>query len=111
VTLLQEEKIERTAKRIRKKSFTILDFIDVFKKLYPEDWRQLINRYGRFGERRRYTASTYLSNRLNLYSRKPDGILRPLTPYTQDRTKDYRKPTEEEKKYFGSPWIAIFRKK
>jgi hypothetical protein len=110
-TRLQEEKIEKTAKKIRKKSFTILDFIEVFKKLYPEEWGQLIRRYGRYGEKRRYTVSTYLSNRLELYSRKPDGILQPLTPYTKDRIKDYRRPTKDEKKYFGSPWIAVFRKK
>ncbi|RLG54280.1 MAG: hypothetical protein DRO00_01630 [Thermoproteota archaeon] len=37
-SLLDEKKIEETIKRIPKISFTVLDFIEVFKVLYPEDW-------------------------------------------------------------------------
>ena len=110
-TLLEEAKIKETIKRIRRSSFTVLDFVKEFKALYQNDWKQLINRFGQFGERRRYTVTTYLSNRLDLYSRKDHSILVPLTRYSEGRFKDYRRTTKEERKYFGSPWIAVFRKK
>jgi len=61
-TLLKEEKIEETVKRIPQGSFTVLDFIKVFKALYSEDWKRLVERFGQFGEKRRYTVTTYLSN-------------------------------------------------
>lgn len=110
-TLLDLEKIEETVKRIKKTSFTILDFIEVFQVLYPEEWRRLVNRFGKFGEKRRYTVSTYLSNRLDLYSHRQDTLLLPLTHYSEDGFKDRRRTTKEEKKRFGSPWIAVYRKK
>jgi len=34
-----------------------------------------------------------------------------LTRYREDRTEDYRRPTEEERKHSGSPWIAVLRKR
>jgi len=110
-TLLEEEKIEETIKRIPQSSFTVLDFIEVFKELYPEDWKGLVERFGQFGEKRRYTVTTYLSNRLDLYSRKPYSLLLPFTRYREGKFKDYRKVTKEEQKRFGSPWIAVFKKK
>lgn len=67
-TLLAEEKIADTVQRISGDDFTILDFVGVFKKLHPEDWQRLVQRFGQFGEKRRYTVATYLSNRLDLYS-------------------------------------------
>ena len=110
-SLLDEKKIEETIKRIPKNSFTVLDFIEVFKVLYPEDWERLVQRFGQFGEKRRYTVTTYLSNRLDLYSRKPNSLLVTFTRYSEGKFKDYRRTTKEEKKYFGSPWIAVFKKK
>jgi hypothetical protein len=110
-TLLEEEKIEKTIGRIRKDRFIILDFINTFKSLYPEEWQQLVNRFGQFGEKRRYTVTTYLSNRLDLYSQKPYSILNPLTRYSENKFRDYRRTTKEESKYFGSPWIAVFKKR
>lgn len=110
-TLLKEEKIVETIKRISQSSFTVLDFIEIFKVLYLEDWKRLVKRFGQLGEKRRYTVKTYLSNRLDLYSRKPHSLLFPLTRYSEGKFKDYRKTTREERKYFGSPWIAVFRKR
>jgi len=110
-TLLKEEKIEATIRKISHSSFTILDFIEVFKELYPEDWKRLVERFGQFGEKRRYTVATYLSNRLDLYSQKPYSLLVPFTRYSKGKFKDYRRVTEEEKKLFGSHWIAVFKKK
>jgi len=110
-TLLKEEKIEETIRKIPRSSFTILNFIEVFKALYPEDWKRLIERFGRFGEKRRYTVTTYLSNRLDVHSQKPNSLLHPLTHYNEDKFKDRRRTTNEERKYFGSPWIAAFKKK
>jgi hypothetical protein len=108
---LEEEKIEEIIKRITQSSFTILDFIEVLKRVYPEDWKRLAKRFGQFGEKRRYTVTTYLSNRLDLYSRKPSSLLLPFIRYREGKFKDYRKTTKEEKNHFGSPWIAVFKKK
>ena len=106
--LLEEEKLAETIRRIPTSSFTVLDFIEVFKGLYPEDWERLVKRFGQLGERRRYTVTTYLSNRLDLYSRKPGSLLLPFTRWSEGRFKDYRRTTAEERKRFGSPWIAVF---
>jgi len=110
-TLLEEEKIAGTVRRIRKAAFSVLDFIEVFRSAYPSEWRRLSARFGRFGEKRRYTVTTYLSNRLDLYSRKPRSLIRPFTRYREGKFKDYRRATKEERRRFGSPWIAVFRKK
>ena len=105
-TLLEERKIEETIKRITKDSFTVLDFLEVFKRIYPEDWKRLVERFGLFGSKRKYTVTTYFSNRLDLYSQKSYSILVPFTRYKEGGFKDYRKTNEEERKVFGSPWIA-----
>lgn len=110
-TLLQAEKIEETIEQMKQSSFTVLDFIEAFKGLHPKDWKQLVGRFGQIGEKRRYTVTTYLSSRLDLYSRKPHSLLVPFTPFSEDRSKDYRRTTKEERKRFGSPWIAVFKKK
>lgn len=110
-TLLDLEKIEETVKRIQKNSFTISDFIKVFEGLYPEDWKQLVDRFGQFGEKRRYTVNTYLSNRLDLYSQKQDSLLQPLLHYSEGKFKGRRRTTKEERNHFGSPWIAIYKNK
>jgi len=110
-TLLKEEKIEETIKRLLQSSFTVLDFIQVFKASYSEDWKRLVERFGQFGEKRRYTVTTYLSNRLDIYSQKPHSLLQPFTRYSEGKFKDYRKTTKEEQKHFGSSWIAVFKKK
>jgi len=109
-TLLEEEKIADAVRRIRKVAFSVLDFIEVFRSAYPAEWRRLSARFGRFGEKRRYTVATYLSNRLDLYSRKPGSLIRPFTRYREGKFKDYRRATKEERRRFGSPWIALFRK-
>jgi len=110
-TLLEEEKIEDTIRRMPQSVFTVLDFIETFRTLYPEDWKRLITRFGQFGERRRYTVATYLSNRLDVYSQKPQSLLTPFTRYSQAKFKDYRKPTEQEREKFGGTMIAVFKKR
>jgi hypothetical protein len=110
-TIVEEEKIEEAVKKILKNSFTVLDFIDVFRSHHPVEWKRLVERFGLFGSKRRYTVTTYLSNRLDVYSQKPHSILMPFTRYKQAKFKDYRRTTEEEQKVFGSPWIAVYRKK
>lgn len=109
-TLLEEEKIVDTIRRLPK-SFTVLDFMEVFKSAYPEDWKRLVKRFGQYGVKRGYTVTTYLANRLDTYSVKPRSLLRPLVRYSVDRSKDYRRTTKEERERFGSPWIAVFKKK
>lgn len=110
-TLLEVEKIEKTIRKVQQDSFTVLEFISVFKELHPEDWKRLAKRFGQLGEKRRYTVTRYLSNRLELYSSKADSLLMPFTRCSEGKFKNYRKTTEEERKLFGSPWIAIFKKK
>lgn len=39
-TFLEEERIVDIVKKIAGHSFTILDFVTVFKELYPEDWQR-----------------------------------------------------------------------
>jgi hypothetical protein len=109
--LLEEEKLETTIKRLQKGTFTVIDFIGVFRKSYRDDWARLVKRFGKFGEKRRYTVTTYLSNRLDLYSQKPGSILCPFTRFRDGKFKDYRKTTVRERRRFGSRWIAVFRKK
>lgn len=110
-TIVEEKKIEETLKNIPKDSFTVLDFTELFRRIYPEQWKRLVERFGLFGSKRRYTVATYFSNRLDVYSRKPHSILAPFTRYKERKFKDYRRTTEEERKVFGSPWIAVYRKK
>ena len=110
-TLLEEEKIEQTIRAVLNDSFTVLDFMAAFKREYPVDWKNLVERFGQFGSKRRYTVTTYFSNRLDVYSQKPNSILEPFTRYKQAKFKEYRRTTPEERKVFGSLWIAVFRKK
>jgi hypothetical protein len=110
-TVVEEKKIEETVKRISADPFTVLDFIEEFRAIYPEDWETLVERFGLFGRKRRYTVSTYLSNRLDVYSHKPGSILVPFARYREARFRDYRRTTEDEKRTFGGSWIALFRKK
>jgi hypothetical protein len=108
---VEEKKIEKTIMRIPSDSFTVLDFMQELKRIYPEEWEKSAKRFGLFGSKRRYTVSTYLSNRLDVYSQKPQSILVPFTRYRQGKFKDYRRTSKEEKKVFGSLWIAVFKKK
>jgi len=110
-SIIDEQTIEVAIKNISKDAFTVLDFIEAFKTLYPEEWKQLVERFGLFGSKRRYTVTTYLSNRLDVYSQKSHSILVPFTRYKEGKFRDYRRTTEEERKVFGSPWIAVFKKK
>ncbi|MFQ6128710.1 MAG: hypothetical protein ACE5QW_07405 [Thermoplasmata archaeon] len=110
MTLLEEEKVENTVKRMPSSSFTVLHFIDVFCVEYPEEWERLVERFGIYGEKGGYTVTTYLSNRLDQYSQKEGSLLKPLVRFSDDRSKDYRRTTKEERKRFGSPWIAVFNK-
>jgi len=109
--IVEEEKIEETLRKIPDEVFTVLDFMKAFMSMYPDDWERLKERFWVFGSKRRYTVATYLSNRLDVYSQKPHSILVPFARYKQAKFKDYRKTTDEEMKVFGSPWIAVFRKK
>jgi len=110
-TIVEEKKIEETIKNIPEDWFTVLDFTEVFRRNYPEEWKRLVERFGLFGSKRRYTVTTYFSNRLDVYSQKPYSILAPFTRYKEGKFKDYRRTTEEERKVFGSPWIAVYQKK
>lgn len=110
-TLLEEEKIVVTIKRLRKNSFSILNFVETFKKIFPDDFNKLTERFGLFGEKKRYTIATYLANRLYIHSHKPSSVLKPFQKYSNGVKRDYRIATKEERESFGSRWMAIYRKK
>jgi hypothetical protein len=74
-TIVDVSQIEETIKNIPKDSFTVLDFIEAFRKVYPEDWGRLVERSGLFGTKRRYTVATYLSNRPDVYLQKTTQFL------------------------------------
>ena len=78
--------------------------------LFPNQWDKLTNRFGLFGEKTRYTVSTYLANRLYTYSHKSNSLLEPFKKYKKGGKGDYRRATKEERKSFGSSWIATYRK-
>jgi hypothetical protein len=111
MALLRRDVIESTIRSMRKRRFTVLEFADALKRRHPPVWRELVDRFGEFGEKRRYTVSTYLSNRLEEYSRLRGGLLARHARYSENRARGYRRPTESEKERFGSPWIAVYRKR
>ncbi len=112
--LLEEKAIAAVVERIPKSAFTVLEFMKHLEDFHPQVWNSLLERYGIFGQGRRYTAATYLSNRLVAYSQKEEALFHPFRGWQRGRvppSPDYRRPTAEEKKRFGSPWIAVFRKR
>ena len=94
-------------------AFTILDFADAFAEQSPELWQQLVDRYGLYGSGTRYSALTYLSNRLSAYSkRKAPGLLEPMpVGWKPEEGRYLRRTTSEERQRFGSPWIAVYRQR
>lgn len=109
--LLEERKITDTIEKLPGRSFTILDFMARFRRLFPGDWQTLVRRYRLFGEKRRYTVATYLANRLYVYSQKSKSRLKPFRKYSEGGKGDYRRATKEERQSFGSPWTAVYRKR
>jgi len=94
-------------------AFTVLDFVAAFREQFPDLWEQLVDRYGLYGSGTRYSALTYLSNRLSSYSRrKTPGLLEP-TPvgWKPEEGRYLRRTTREERQHFGSPWIAVYRRR
>lgn len=106
----EEGRLVETIRGLHEDSFTILAFMEIFKRLFPDEWQALVERSGLFGEKRRYTVAAYLANRLFTYSQKPESCLVPFRRYGRGRKGDYGRATREERRFFGSPWIAIFRK-
>jgi len=64
-----------------------------------------------FWDKRRYTGSTYLSNRLDVYFIQPYSTLALFTRCSEGRFTDYRRAADQERKTFRSPMIAVFRKR
>ena len=108
--ILEERKIEETITNIPGDSFTVLDFIEALKAEYPEDWKRLVERFGLYGSKKRYTVTTYLSNRLDLYSHQAYSRLLPLTRFNKSKT-DYRRPTKQEKEVFWKPLDRCLQKR
>lgn len=111
--MIDEDVIEITIRQIYSSDFTVIDFINEFKKVSPKDWSALRDKYGELGDERnsQYTVKHYLSQRLMKYSSKEYALLQSFTPYTISTTKDYRETTDIEKQTHGSRVIAVYRKK
>jgi len=110
--LVSTEQLEAVIRQMPE-AFTILDFVEVFQKEFPDLWRGLVERYGLYGSGTRYSALTYLSNRLSAYSRrKTPGLLEP-TPvgWKPEEGRYLRRTTREERKRFGSHWIVVYRRR
>ena len=109
--LVSTEQLEAVI-RLMPDGFTILDFADVFQEQFPDVWRGLVERYGLYGSGTRYSALTYLSNRLSAYSRrKKPGMLEP-TPvgWKPEEGRYLRRSTRQERQRFGSPWIVVYHR-
>jgi len=109
--LLEEIKLAQTVERLPTNSFTVLDFMRAFKGLFPDEWQALVERFGLFGQKKRYTVATYLANRLYTYSHKSESCLIRFRKYVSATKGDYRRATKDERRVFGSPWIAVYRKR
>jgi len=59
-TIVEEKKIEETVKNIPEDSFTVLDFTEVFRRTYPEEWKRLVERLARA-----MSDKTYLKHNMN----------------------------------------------
>ncbi len=94
-------------------AFTVLEYVEVFRDLYPQVWRHLEERYGLYGSGTRYSALTYLSNRLSSYSRRKEPNLLEPTPvgWKPEESRYLRRTTAEERQRFGSHWIVVFRRR
>jgi hypothetical protein len=43
--IVEEEKIEETIRKIPQESFTVLDFMQEFKRIYPKNWEMLVEKF------------------------------------------------------------------
>lgn len=94
-------------------AFTVLDFVDAFQREVPDVWEGLVERYGLYGSGTRYSALTYLSNRISAYARRrAPGLLEP-TPkgWEPEEGRCLRRTTERERERFGSRWIVVYRRR
>ena len=110
--LVSTEQLEAVIRRMPE-AFTILDFVDVFQEQCPGIWSMLVERYGLYGSGTRYSALTYLSNRLSAYSRRKEAGLVEPTPvgWKPEESRSLRRSTSEERQRFGSPWIVIYHRR
>ena len=113
-TKISDEELEKVIQKMAP-SFTILDYVDVMRKMFPKLWENLVKRYGLYGNGSgtRYSAMTYLSNRLSSYSkRKRPNLLEPMpVGWSPKESRYLRKTKPDERKGFGSPWIVVYRKR
>lgn len=108
--IVDDDMIAATVLEIPASAFTVLDFQIQFRQLFPDNWKHLLQRFGTYGEGRQYTVSNYLGLRIQQFSRKDQGILIRHTPWTENKHRDFRKPTPSEKNQTGARVLAVFRK-
>ncbi len=108
---ITDDMIAKTISTVSAVTFTTLDFCEEFKRLYPAEWEMLVRRYGLYGQGRQYTVNCYLAQRIQRFSWKTQHLLHPHTPWSVDKDKDFRAPTEREQGLTGGVVIAVFRKR
>jgi hypothetical protein len=101
--IVPTEQLETVIRRLPD-AFTILDFADVFREAYPDVWEGLVERYGLYGSGTRYSALTYLSNRISAYARRKAPALLEPTPkgWKPEEGRYLRRSTKKERERFGS---------
>jgi len=113
-TKISDEELKKVVEKMPS-SFTILDYVDLMQKMFPELWKALVKKYGLYGDgsKTRYSALTYLSNRLSSYSRrKKPGLLEPMPVGWKPQEGRYLRRTKpKDRRQFGSPWIVVFQKR
>ena len=74
-TIVDVSQVEETIKNIPIDSFTVLDFIEAFRKVYPEDWGRLVESLG-FSEAKEDTLwqPTFQTDSMYIH-RKPTQFL------------------------------------
>lgn len=109
--VISDEKISTVIDRIEKPVFTALEFSNLFKGVYRDDWTNFVKRYGDLGVTNRYSILDYFNNRLEYYSQSPDALIRPIPRFSSESSDFFREATEDEKKYYDRNRIMVFRKK
>lgn len=109
--IIKDDKIDTAIESIAEDSFTALDFAGVYERLFPDEWKIFVQRYGLPGEDSRYTLLDFFTNRLEYYSHKEKALIFPVERFNSKKSNSFRPATKEEKKYFGEKLVTVFKKK
>ena len=74
MALIDLTHIQLTINEFLGKEFTTLEFVDKFKEKFPEDWKFLVDKYGKGGKGagRNYSANSYVAKILSNCSKRKE---------------------------------------